>query len=411
MAQRVSGSQLNFFDMLNGAFTPNTSADWEFLKAAAQNLFRPKAPIDDDRLFSGRIKQIQDVLDVVYEDGGHAVIFGERGVGKTSLANIIEKRVAPVLSSVKAIKVSCSPDDSFFELWSNMFYDYEIGEESAAAHLKSSPSQYSVYRLVEALDSSKYHILIFDEFDRINRDDTKEQMADTIKHFSNNPANITILIVGVGDTLVDLFASHESIARCCAQIKMQRMSTAELKQIITDRIPRLNMTISARTREKMIRLSQGLPGYVHLLGQAAVRAALDSEILQINDDHLERAIEDALDKADHSTRIDYYKATASPMKDNKYKEALLACALAETNELGMFFAGDVRDPYSRVRGKKMGISNFSTHLGEFCGQDRGPALIRSGKRKRYQYRFVNPLLQPLTIMMGVRDRMITIDET
>jgi len=404
-------SQLNFLDMLKGEFTPQSAADWDFLRAAAQNLFRPRAPIDDDRLFSGRIKQIQDVLDVVYEDGGHAVIFGERGVGKTSLANIIEKRVAPILSSVRAVKVSCSPDDTFFELWANMFQGYEVDDKPIEEELRHATSPYAVYRIVESLDQSKYHLLIFDEFDRSRRDDTKEKMADLIKHFSNTPINVTILIVGVGDTLVDLFASHESIVRCCAQIKMQRMSSGELSQIIDDRIPRLKMTITGKTKERIIRLSQGLPGYVHMLGQSAVRASLDGQTLEIGDDQLKIAVDEALDKADYSTRIQYAQATDSPMKDNKYKEVLLACALAETNELGMFFAGSVRQPYSKIRGREMQISNFSTHLGEFCSLDRGPALLRSGKRKRYQYRFTNPLLQPLAVMVGVRDRMIRIDET
>lgn len=97
----------------------------------------------------------------------------------------------------------------------------------------------------------------------------------------------------------------------------------------------------------------------------------------------------------------------SPAKDNRYKEALLACALSETNELGLFYAGNVREPYSRIRGKKMDIAHYATHLSEFCSVERGPALLKTGKPKRYQYRFANPMLQPLVVMMGVRDKLIS----
>ncbi len=236
-------------------------------------------------------------------------------------------------------------------------------------------------------------------------------MADLIKHFSNNPVNVTIIIVGVGDTLLNLFASHESIARCCSQIKMQRMSDTELAEILDDRIPKLGLKFTNGVKPKIIKLSQGLPGYVHLLGQQVVRAAIDQKSLGITSAHLRLALNEVLDKADYSTRQDYYKAVESPAKENRYKEVLLACAQAETNELGMFFAGSVREPYSKIRNRPMEIANFATHLNEFCGDDRGPALIRSGKRKRYQYRFCNPLLQPLTIMVGVRDQMIKIEDT
>jgi len=94
-------AQLDFKNLLNldAAFTPRNEADWNFLRAASQNLFKPRTPIEDDKLFQGRLKQVSDVLDVIYEDGGHAVIFGERGVGKTSLTNILEKKVIPLITT------------------------------------------------------------------------------------------------------------------------------------------------------------------------------------------------------------------------------------------------------------------------------------------------------------------------
>ena len=182
-------SQMNFDDLLKGDFKPETGADWDFLRAAAQNLFVPKAPIDNQRLFSGRIKQIQDVLDVVYEKGAHGIIFGERGVGKTSLANIIENRVSPIIPSLKTIKISCSPNDKFHDLWSNVFFDYEYEGQRVQDYFKNNKEQYSIYRLIESLDQTKYHMIIFDEFDRIKDKDTTGAMADLIKHFSNNPVN------------------------------------------------------------------------------------------------------------------------------------------------------------------------------------------------------------------------------
>lgn len=133
-------SQLSFDQLLKNPIVPKDEGDWDILLAANQTLWKPKAPIDDDKLFSGRKKQIQEVLDVVWEEGGHAVIFGERGVGKTSLANVIDRRVLSVISSVKALKVSCSPQDSFFQIWSNMLRDsiaafLDIRSVMACSHL------------------------------------------------------------------------------------------------------------------------------------------------------------------------------------------------------------------------------------------------------------------------------------
>ena len=58
-------------------------------KMAASQVFTPTAPIDDGTLFAGRQEQVQKVFKAMAQKGQHAVLFGERGVGKTSLAKTI----------------------------------------------------------------------------------------------------------------------------------------------------------------------------------------------------------------------------------------------------------------------------------------------------------------------------------
>ncbi|MGR3572283.1 nSTAND1 domain-containing NTPase [Brevirhabdus sp.] len=402
--------QLNFDHLLSGNFTPSSDGDWDFLRAAAQNLFKPKTPVDDDKLFAGRIGQINDLLDVVYEPGGHAIIFGERGVGKTSLAKIIEKKIAPVIPNINVPEpISCMTGDDFYKIWGNAFNNYQAGETTPAQHFANVGNPYEVINALNDLSQNKMHIFIFDEFDRVDDDTTYHLMADMLKHLSNNPNRVTIIIVGVGDTLLDLFGKHESIVRCCEQIKMPRMSDAECREIIDERIPRIGFTIDKEVTEKIIKLSQGLPGYVHLLGQLALKNAINNRRTDIGGDDLKIALSQALSKADHKARSDYYKAISSSASDNKYKEVLLACALAESNEMGYFFAGSVRDPYSKIRGKPMDIPNYSTNLSNLCADERGPALIKTGKPKRYQYRFANPLVQPLAIMIGADEGLTPLD--
>lgn len=402
--------QLDFNELLKGDFTPETDGDWEFLRAAAQNLFKPKTPVDDDQLFAGRINQINDLLDVVYEPGGHAIIFGERGVGKTSLAKIIEQKIAPVIPNINVPEpISCMTGDDFYRIWGNAFNNFKAGDKTPAQHFADADNPYEVINALSDLPTNKMHVIIFDEFDRITDDKTYHLMADMLKHLSNNPGNVTVIIVGVGDTLLDLFGKHESIVRCCEQIKMPRMSEDECYEILDDRIPKIGFSLDPDVRRRMVKLSQGLPGYVHLLGQLALKNAILSKRTVVNEEDLKVALSQALEKADHVARSDYYKATSSSAKDNKYKEVLLACALAEGNEMGHFFAGDVREPYTRIRGKPMDIPNYSTNLSNLCSEERGPALEKSGKPKRYQYRFKNPLVQPLAIMIGVDEGLVDLD--
>ena len=57
--------------------------------AIAGGAFSPSAPISRVTLFAGRHQQVMRSIDVVYRRGQHGIIFGERGVGKTSMANLI----------------------------------------------------------------------------------------------------------------------------------------------------------------------------------------------------------------------------------------------------------------------------------------------------------------------------------
>jgi hypothetical protein len=68
--------------LLKPGFKPASDEDWVLLDSLAQTLFRPRTPIDSARLFAGRLRQIKDLLDVIYEPGGHAIIYGKGGSAK-----------------------------------------------------------------------------------------------------------------------------------------------------------------------------------------------------------------------------------------------------------------------------------------------------------------------------------------
>lgn len=400
------------YDRLLKVDPPETDEDWQRLRYIAQNLFKPKAPVDDDKLFNGRIDQINEMLDAVYEQGAHAIIFGERGVGKTSLANIIEMKIGPVIQSLNVSKVSCGKNDDFFRIWGNAFNNFSIEGEHPEKAFRKSGNPYDIYNAIEDLSKDKFHLFVFDEFDRIQDKDASNMMADLIKHLSNNPKlSATVVIVGVSGTLMDLFLSHESIVRCCSQIRMPRMSPEELDEIIDERLIRIGFSIENDVKESIRKLSQGLPGYVHLLGQISLKSAISDKRTTIEERDFRKAISEALEKSDHLTKQQYLKATTSPRTDSKYKEVLLACALAKTDDLGHFYAKSVKEPYSMIRKKPMEITHFASNLSELCSDKRGPTLIRSGEQKRYRYRFANPLIQPLAIMQGLKDGLIDLQQS
>jgi Cdc6-like AAA superfamily ATPase len=379
--------------------------DWGLARASTHRLFNPSSPIDEDRLFSGRLTQVTDMLGVVYERGAHAILFGERGVGKSSLANTITAKIPPAVTNIKFLKENCRPEDTFFTLWSKILFDFQYDGILISDFLRDETRDFMVIKILESLPKTSQYVFIFDEFDRIASMATKSAIADTIKHFSDYPQNITIVIVGVGYSIEELFGAHPSIQRCCRQIQMPRMSKPELSEIISDRYPKIGIKCSEQLVGKLIDLARGLPGYAHLAGREAALSALNDERRTIEDIDYSEAIKESVRRAQESIITAYNRAVYSA-KDNIYKQVLLACATAKTDDQGMFSAADIRDALIGILGRHVEIASFSRHLARFCENDRGPVLRKSGKKNRFQYQFVDAPLQPYIFMSGRRDGLI-----
>jgi ATP-dependent Clp protease ATP-binding subunit ClpA len=73
---------------------PKDAENWKVLFQEITDAFSPGAPIQERELFAGRANELQALMDAVMQRGRHAVLFGERGVGKTSMVNIFPLTIA-----------------------------------------------------------------------------------------------------------------------------------------------------------------------------------------------------------------------------------------------------------------------------------------------------------------------------
>lgn len=366
------------------------------------------APVDRKTLFAGRTDQLRDAITTVTQKAKHAVIYGERGVGKTSLANIVLEVFGDQVNKPECGPINCDETMTFSDLWHTVFREMHVKDGKTLSHL--APVDIRPDDVRHILQNISKTVIVLDEFDRIADPKITIRMADAIKNLSDHGVDATMVLVGVADSVDTLLAEHVSIERNLTQIPMPRMSDVEMAEIIDKRAQLCSMHITQEARDRIIILSQGLPHYTHVLCLNAFQDAVtrDSETVTVSDSR--SAIDRVLKGAAQSVVSAYHKAVASPRKDNLYAQVLLACAMTPTDPLGYFFAGDVRSPMSMIMGADYDIPAFSQHLKAFCDPARGPILRRDGERRRYRYRFANPLLQPHVIMHGVTSGLIQQDQ-
>jgi hypothetical protein len=368
--------------------------------------FTPSAPIQRHDLFAGREKDLKKVLNAVFQPGQHAILFGERGVGKTSLANQLYDVLAEIGKGHYVRRINCSEQMTFEAMWRAIFRQFELDTPAGKTTLDESligDLPENVRDVFQRLPVDS--VIIIDEMDCIRDEETQAALAETIKTLSDNIIDTTLILVGVADSMDQLIAEHRSIERALVQVHIEPMSKAELLAIVDKGLTRCEMTVDRVVRERLADYAQGMPSFTHLLTKEAGLNAIDYDRTNISMEDLEAAIKVAVDSQLETNRTAYNTAVTSPRGQN-FKPVLLSCALAKKDAQGFFYAKDVIAPLHMITHKKYGIPAFAKHLKAFREPSRGPILERRGSPRRYRYRFTTPLMSPYVVLRGLADGLI-----
>ncbi|MCC6615768.1 MAG: AAA family ATPase [Anaerolineae bacterium] len=390
--------------------------------------FAPNVPVQQMSQFAGRFKEIRRMISAVTQPGAHVILFGERGVGKTSLVSILGEIFEPFDNSFAFVRVNCDNKLSFSSLWQRVLIEIRVTQQSAGMGFgpdNDKETEITAFQLRRAdeIDPDdirqlfqsvpKHPVIILDEVDRIKDHGVVSSLADTIKALSDHAVETTLILVGVADSVDELIGEHRSIERTLVQIQLPRMSSPELLEALQQRLDGARMTMTDEAKNFVVLLSKGLPYYTHLLGQHAAHCANESGRTTIVLRDVEEAIQRAIEDVQLSIRSAYVRAINTSQHDTLHKAVLLACALIDANalnELGYFSATDVKNELSELQGKLFEVSNFSRHLTDFSSSKRGNILHRIGKERQYRYRFTNPLMQPYVLMKGIEMDVIDYDK-
>jgi Cdc6-like AAA superfamily ATPase len=406
------------------------------LSIAVGKVFQPRAPISTRELFAGRWEQCTSIVDAVNQKGLHIVIFGERGVGKTSLANVLDPLLEVMEADEKTnintnprlvVKVNVHQGDSFSTVWNRVFEEITLVENKPmvgmnpnsvttsqtlkeAFSISDQPTIDDVRRTLGLLPRS---VVIFDEFDRGSAE-LRTAFTDAIKALSDYAVDSTVIIVGVSDTVDQLIRDHASIVRSIIQIQLPRMNEKELSQILENAEKALKIKFDEPAAGLVIRMSQGLPHYTHLIGLHATRQAVGRLSRLVKAEDVYKSFEKAIKQAVQSIQEKYLASIHSSHKDALYDKVILACAAAASaagDALGYFRPTDAIAPLASILNREnVIIATFQKHMNEFCERERGPVLERSGVPRAYKYRFHDPLLPPFIFMTAVANGSTTVEE-
>lgn len=329
--------------------------DEDAFLAQLNSHLHPSSPITSNEYLYGRTVQLETIRRALASPGRQIFIHGDRGVGKTSLA----QTAAYLYQSAdrEPIFVSCNSNTTFLQVVSAILrsattpavksgsssHSFRVGAGSGPTKLEAeyeyknswdaskapTAEEFNAALAALARETSAYSektIVVIDEFDLIKSQDEKAYFADLIKQLADQRIPLRILFCGIGRSLEQLLGSHGSAYRYIEGVQLDRLTYGARFEIIDESARALGVKVHDHARNRIAAVSDGFPHFVHLLCQKLYweMFADPSEVALSTNSHYEEAVRNALLSIEMYLKSSYDRATKRDSGD--YERVLWAVA-------------------------------------------------------------------------------------
>lgn len=385
-------------------------AEARIIESKIRTVFTPHTPIDSRAHFFGRQIEVQKLVAQMNTPGQHALLYGDRGIGKSSLAAVTGEVLLGPMSMGKLFVKRCGSSDNFETIIAPLLKFFGVLNLPDEISIQSSTGKEAVLKLpyVEGKASSgsqkiekwkhennfnpsevaelfrrRHAILIVDEADSISNLSDRFKLAEMVKHLSDNKSNVKLLIVGIASTGMDLLAGHPSVDRCIKDIKLEKMPDDEIERIVRSGAKKCDLHFDQEVVSAIVSLSSGYPHFAHLLCLKSSEDAVGKGRNVITREVLVRAMSSSVGDVERALRDRFEVATRSNSTD-MYKWLLLAAAQISSKE---FSAEKWREAYQGVSGKLLKKQALNRYLDRLV-TDETTSVLK--KVARGTYSFVDP---------------------
>lgn len=376
---------------------------------------------------------LQDSLvDALRETGGQVLLYGDTGVGKSSLL-----KYAAEDEKKGFVSISCKSSDDhagILDALVRKLVDVEKisisksknvgGEASVEGHVPwfakvtgkvtTSGGQTSDFRVIEksALDvivaamvKSGRSLIVLDNFQNIKEPNTRVLIAQTMEELSDlagaseGAPDIKCVVIGIAEDAGRLLGESRSYLRRTTEIGVPRMPDDEIRAILARGFRSLlKIDIDEAILDDFVFYSDGFPYFAHLLGLHVARSVVKAEQKSVSATMLEPALERAAMavSSTYEGRIRTAYEAGGDVQPRKQILRLLANSAQRS-----WSSADVQALWDEHVGIRDQYAFMHTALGQLAGDKGGNVLVRSGSRKKYRYRFEDPHMRPyLRIVEG-----------
>lgn len=381
-------------------------------KSGINVAFDPSHPISPD-LFCGRQEQTKQIINGIISLKQHVVLYGDRGVGKSSLAQYCGSFFAKNFNK-QVYDLKCSEGDTFTSVVARIFSKlgiiiektettergmsiaHVIGVSDSKKTQTTKKIDLNIASNVAEVLKSKEGIFIIDEFDTLADDKEKGKFAQLMKLLSDNNTNIHLFIVGISLDVKSLLGGHNSVPRSLTQVFIPKMTNQELHDIIKKGEDRTRLIFKDEVKDRIVDMSLGYPYFTHLLAHESAKNAILDEREKITLKDLDVGIKEAIKHIDETLKIQYKNSLG--VNEPKIKKRLLYCAAIIGNQ-GPFTMTVWILKYKDVYGEDIKNVTINSQMQKVINQ--GSCLLKSIRKGEYV--FTNSLMPSYINILGKPD--------
>lgn len=388
-------------------------AEDEFGKRLGEILSASR-PIHSIEYLKGRDKELDTIKKSLYAPGRQIFIYGDRGVGKSSLGQTAAYLYQD--SGAAPIFVSGSPDDSFNTVIANIINQairqprteiikktkstsveiggIRFGEGIETSGVDFAGSIHSIGDAVAFLEQiaeirSGNTAIVIDEFDAIGNESERNKFAALLKQMGDRSINLKLIFTGIGKSLDDLLGTHQSSYRQIEAVELPRLGWEARREIAQSAANTFDLELDDNVNWRIAMVSDGFPYYIHLITEKILWAAFSAEevVTRIGSELFSLGLCDAVSSTSAELKRPYEKAVVHhpEMED-------LVWATADHDDLVRSLE-DIFQSYEVIHSKRadgghaLQRSKFSSQIRKLKNASYGSILIQANDRPGfYTYR-------------------------
>ena len=357
-----------------------------------RSAYTPSQPVFDPRMFAGRMGVLKAAIRAIEDQRLHLVIYGERGIGKTSLLHMLTSaaRDARYIVAYMSCGAASNFDETFrsvsteIPLLFHSSYAPTTAEAEKGASLASLlPAGALLPRrfadLCNKLTGTRV-LIILDEFDRAENVEFRRDVAELIKILSDRSVRVQLVIAGVAADLAELVEHIPSVRRNILAIPVPLMTAEEIGELVANGERTSGVTMTPAAREQIVSVSAGSPYIASLICHHAALDALDNQRLDVSPADVTSGIEQA--QAELGTRISKGAMDQLTRLSNENGTELLGVIAAASLAGGGEFDAAMIDSKAPSASKAAMCKSL---LAELASRDILFVERDDGTRKRYAF--------------------------